>query len=111
MLMRYSAAILGIVMLELVASPATGQHVETLKNGQAEVSYNNGCVVYYAKNGRRAHSRPGCSKSQERQADEAMAAYGRKQGLGNSLQNSHDKGCPAEPPVGLGEHAWNRCGN
>jgi hypothetical protein len=88
MLMRNPAGILGAVMLTLVAAPALGQNVKTQKNGEAEVRYSDGCVVYYAKNGRRTDSRSGCSANQNRRADEAMAAYRRQHG------SSGDGGAP-----------------
>ena len=178
MLMRNPAAVVALLMLTLVAAPALGQNVKMQKNGEAEVRYSDGCVVYYAKNGRRTDSRSGCTSSQNRRADEAMAAYRREQGFGGSGgyggapevavdhqgagrvefnsgcvvrydRNGHrsktlsrcteneirradraiavarqDKrmgsssrnsnggqlNCPEGPPVGLGEHAWSRCG-
>ena len=86
MVMGNRAAILGALMLTLVAAPALGQNVKTEKNGEAEVRYSDGCVVYYGKSGRRIDSRPGCSVSQNRRADEAMAAYSRQHGQGGDGQ-------------------------
>ena len=84
MVMGNRAAILGALMLTLVAAPALGQNVKTEKNGEAEVRYSDGCVVYYAKNGRRTDSRSGCTSSQNRRADEAVAAYRRQHGFGGN---------------------------
>ncbi len=86
MVMGNRAAILGALMLTLVAAPALGQNVKAEKNGEAEVRYSDGCVVYYGKSGRRIDSRPGCSASQNRRADEAMAAYSRQHGQGGDGQ-------------------------
>src|ERR1051325_220381 len=47
MVMGNRAAILGALMLTLVAAPALGQNVKTEKTGEAEVRYSDGCVVYY----------------------------------------------------------------
>ena len=69
--MRNPAAILGAVMLTLLAAPALGQNVKTHKNGETEVRYDDGCVVYYAKSGQRTDSH-GCSAKQRRRADEAI---------------------------------------
>ena len=102
MSMRNPAAILGAVMLTLLAAPALGQNVKTHKNGETEVRYDDGCVVYYAKSGQRTDSH-GCSAKQRRRADEAITAYRQQQADGRQE-------CPDGPPVGLGEHAWNRCG-
>ena len=175
MLMRNPAAVLALVMLTLVAAPALGQNVKIQKNGEAEVRYSDGCVVYYAKNGRRTDSRSACTSSQNRRADEAMAAYRRQHGFGGNggapevavdhqgagrvefdsgcvVRYDHDGhrakalsrctdneirkadraiavarqddrmgssarngnggqlNCPEGPPVGLGDHAWSRCG-
>jgi hypothetical protein len=178
MVMGNRAAIFGALMLTLVAAPALGQNVKTEKNGEAEVRYSDGCVVYYGKSGRRMDSRPGCSASQNRRADEAMAAYSRQHGrggdgqygrapevivdrqgagrvefandcvvrydreghrkalsrctndeirwadramansrrdqrAGNSFlygEGGQQRDCPSGSPVGLGDHAWSRCG-
>ena len=84
MLMRNPAAVLALVMLTLVAAPALGQNVKIQKNGEAEVRYSDGCVVYYARNGRHTDSRSACTSSQNRRADEAMAAYSRQHGSGGN---------------------------
>ena len=82
MVMRNRAAILGALMLTLVAAPALGQNVKVQKNGEAEVRYSDGCVVYYGKSGRRTDSRSGCTSSQNRRADEAVDAYRRQHDWG-----------------------------
>jgi hypothetical protein len=50
-------------------------------NREGEVIYRNNCVVYYDASGRRWKQQPSCSGNQVRQADVAMAAYRREQGM------------------------------
>jgi hypothetical protein len=50
-------------------------------NGEGEVIFNNNCVVYYDKRGRRTSSLPACSSKQLNRAADAMAAYRREQGM------------------------------
>jgi hypothetical protein len=107
MSMRNPAAILGAAMLMLLAAPALGQNVKTLKHGEAQVRYNDGCLVHY-RDGHRANASSRCTNNEIKRADKAMAAYRQEQRLGNSSPNSGE--CPEGSPVGLGEHAGNRCG-
>ena len=82
MVMQNRVAILGAVMLALAAAPAFGQNVKTQNNGEAEVRFGDGCVVYYAKNGHRTDSRSGCTSRQNHRADEVVAEYRRQHGFG-----------------------------
>jgi len=50
-------------------------------NGEGEVIFNNNCVVYYDKRGRRTSSLPACSSKQLNRAADAMASYRREQGM------------------------------
>jgi len=50
-------------------------------NGEGEVIFNNNCVVYYDKHGRRTSSLPACSSKQVDRAANAMASYRREQGM------------------------------
>jgi hypothetical protein len=50
-------------------------------NGEGEVIFNNNCVVYYDKHGRRTSSLPACSSRQVDHAADAMARYRREQGM------------------------------
>ena len=51
------------------------------RNGEGEVIFNNNCVVYYDKHGRRTGSLPTCSSKQVDRAADAMASYRREQGM------------------------------
>src|SRR3954470_11937708 len=84
MVMQNRVAILGAVMLALAAAPAFGQNVKTQNNGEAEVRFGDGCVVYYAKNGHRTDSRSGCTSRQNHRADEVVAEYRRQHGFGGN---------------------------
>jgi hypothetical protein len=50
-------------------------------NGEGEVIFNNNCVVYYDRRGRRTSSLPACSSKQLNRAADAMASYRREQGM------------------------------
>ncbi len=50
-------------------------------NGEGEVIFNNNCVVYYDKRGRRTSNQPACSSRQLNRAADAMASYRREQGM------------------------------
>ena len=50
-------------------------------NGEGEVVFKNDCVVYYDRSGRRKDALSKCHRNQLMQADQAMAAYRREQGL------------------------------
>lgn len=50
-------------------------------NREGEVIFRNNCVAYYNAQGRRWQQQPSCSANQIRQADQAMAAYRREQGM------------------------------
>jgi hypothetical protein len=105
---RNPVVILCAVMLTLIATPALGQNVKTMKNGETEVRYHDGCVVHYDRHGHRTKAASQCTSNEIKRAGKAVAAYRQEQQLGNSSPN--DAECPEGPPVGLGEHAWNRCG-
>jgi hypothetical protein len=50
-------------------------------NREGEVIFRNNCVAYYNAQGRRWRQQPSCNANQIRQADQAMAAYRREQGM------------------------------
>jgi hypothetical protein len=50
-------------------------------NREGEVIFRNDCVVYYSAQGRRYRQQPKCDNYQVYQADQAMAAYRREQGM------------------------------
>ena len=50
-------------------------------NGEGEVIFNNNCVVYFDKRGRRTSNLPACSQGQVDRAKDAMGSYRREQGM------------------------------
>lgn len=64
----------------LLSPAGNAQSVRTMPRGEMEVSFDNGCVVYYDNRGNHTHNQPGCSDKQRRRADEAVASHGQDHG-------------------------------
>jgi hypothetical protein len=77
------------------------------RNGEAEVVFSNNCVVYYNDRGRRTDSQRACRDRQLRQADEAMAAYRREQGL-DDRPADHGGGGYGGPEIIFGNAGYSR---
>ena len=67
------------------------------RNGEAEVIFDNNCVVYYDSWGGRTKNLPACHRRQLQQADDAIAAYRREQGLDGGTTD-HSPGYSGRPP-------------
>lgn len=77
------------------------------RNGEAEVVFANNCVVYYNARGRRTDSQRACRDRQIQQADQAMAAYRREQGLDGS-SGDHGGGGYRGPEIIFGNAGHSR---
>ena len=64
------------------ATPVAAQTVKTLPQGEKEVHFHGGCIVFYDNRDKRTHAQPGCSSDEIRRADRLIA----------------DGGNPNEPP-------------
>lgn len=93
--MRLSFAAASVALLTAACNHTAGPapssappEIITGTNGEGEVIFSNNCVVYYAADGSRRDSLPACSAGQISDADSAMAAYRREQGLAGPQESS-----------------------
>jgi hypothetical protein len=63
-------------------------------HGRAHVLVGPSCVVYYGRNGDRHDTNSQCSKSERREADDAMASFRKEQGLTKERRSGYACGLP-----------------
>ncbi len=64
------------------------------QHGRSHVLVGASCIVYYGRDGRRDDSNDHCSRSDTREADDAMASYRREQGLEKEHRSGYTYGIP-----------------